>query len=204
MSDYAIKIVDAFTSSPYGGNPCGVVTRAVGLDETQMQRLAQELNLSETAFVFPSESADFRVRFFTPRQEIPLAGHPTIATWHALAEDGLIATGAARTRFHQEIAVGVLPVDVESDSKGVRVLMTQVAPEFGPTLDSQAIASALGITPDDLVPSVQPQVVSTGTQQAMVLVRSIDVLRRLQPQNNSAQLTRLVATWVPTFSRSKP
>lgn len=110
MAEYEITIVDSFTTERYAGNPCGVVTRAEGLSAEQMQAIARELNLSETAFATPSEVADFRVRFFTPRKEIPLAGHPTIATMHALVEDGLIELAEGSRRVTQELNVGVLPV----------------------------------------------------------------------------------------------
>ena len=132
MPEYEITIVDSFTTERYAGNPCGVVTRAEGLTPAQMQTIARELNLSETAFAMPSEAADFRVRFFTPRKEIPLAGHPTIATMHALVEDGLIEVGDAARRVTQELNVGVLPVDLSRRDDGrVRIAMTQATPEFG-------------------------------------------------------------------------
>jgi trans-2,3-dihydro-3-hydroxyanthranilate isomerase len=182
MPEYAIKIVDAFTSRPYAGNPCGVVTSAEGLSDVQMQAVARELNLSETAFVFPSTLADFRVRFFTPATEIPLAGHPTIATMHALAEEGRIDLSGGPRRVTQEIKAGILPVDLAPAPGGLtRVMMTQATPVFGAQVPADRCALALGIQPQDLLQGVQPQVVSTGTPQAMVAVRSLEVLRRLRP-----------------------
>ena len=190
MPDYQVKIVDAFTTRRYAGNPCGVVTRAEGLSDPQMQAIARELNSSETAFVFPSAVADFRVRFFTPLKEIPLAGHPTIATMHALAEEGRIDLSGGPRRVTQELNAGTLPVDISRDAAGnVRVVMTQAKPEFLARLDSEAIATALGIEPGGILPGVPPQVVSTGTPQAMVPVRSLDVLRRIRP--NLQQLGEL-------------
>lgn len=182
MQDYEIRIVDAFTDRPFAGNPCGVVPWAEGLSDAQMQDIARELNLSETAFVFPSEQADFRVRFFTPLKEIPLAGHPTIATMYTLAGEGRIDLSAGAKRVTQELAVGILPVDVERTEGGqVRVVMTQAKPEFGRELDREPLAEALGITADDLLLDAPVQVVSTGTPQAMVPVASLEVLRRLRP-----------------------
>jgi trans-2,3-dihydro-3-hydroxyanthranilate isomerase len=182
MSSYRVRIVDAFTSRPFAGNPCGVVADAAGLDDTTMQLIARELNLSETTFVTPSDKADFRVRFFTPRREIPLAGHPTIATMHVLAEDGRIALPDGATRVTQELNVGVLPVDLTRTRDGlVRVVMTQARPEFLTEIDREAVAAALGIREADLLPGVPVQVVSTGTPQAMVPVRSIEVLENLRP-----------------------
>src|ERR1700738_5705336 len=81
--------VDAFTTTPLAGNACAVVLDAGGLDDATMQASARETTLSETSFVFPGDGeADFVVRYWTPVGEIPLAGHPTIATTHALRGSG--------------------------------------------------------------------------------------------------------------------
>ncbi len=182
MPDYQVKIIDAFTTRRYAGNPCGVITRADGLTEAQMQAIAREINASETAFVFPSQRASFRVRYFTPAKEIPLAGHPTIATMHALVEEGRIDLSGGAKRVIQELNIGILPVDIALDAeRNVRVVMTQAKPEFQRRLDRNVFAQALGIKPSDIVDDVPVQVVSTGTPQAMVPVRSLDVLKRLRP-----------------------
>ncbi len=182
MPDYQVNIVDAFTTRRYAGNPCGVVSRADGLTDAQMQAIARELNLSETAFVLPSQRADFRVRFFTPQAEIPLAGHPTIATMHTLVEEGRIDLSQGPKRVTQELNIGVLPVDIALDvDKNVRVVMTQAKPEFQRRLDRNVYAEALGIAPTDMLQEAPAQVVSTGTPQAMVPVKSLDVLKRLKP-----------------------
>ncbi len=182
MPEYEITIVDSFTTERYAGNPCGVVTHAEGLSAEQMQAIARELNLSETAFAMPSEAADFRVRFFTPRKEIPLAGHPTIATMHALVEDGLIELGEGSRRVTQELNVGVLPVDLSRRDDGrVRIAMTQATPEFHQELDPEAFARVLSITTGDLLEGALPRVVSTGTRQAMIPVASLAVLERVRP-----------------------
>ena len=182
MPEYHVKIVDAFTTRRYAGNPCGVVTRADGLSDEQMQAIARELNLSETAFVFPSTRANFRVRFFTPATEIPLAGHPTIATMHTLVEDGRIDLSGGSVRVTQELNIGVLPVDIALDEqKNVRVVMTQAKPEFLRRLDRNVFATAFRISPSDMLADVPAQVVSTGTPQAMVPVKSLEVLKRIRP-----------------------
>lgn len=86
MPTYPIMQVDAFTDQPLGGNPCAVIFETGELNADTMQAVAKEMNLSETAFVRSSDVADFGVRYFTPAEEIPLAGHPTIATTFALVE----------------------------------------------------------------------------------------------------------------------
>ena len=180
MPSYPFRQVDAFTRQPLGGNAAAVVFDADDLDDAQMQAIAIEMNLSETAFVMRSAVADFKLRFFTTFAEIPLAGHPTIATFHALAEAGRI-TGEGRVRVTQELKVGVLPVEIDLwDGIPQRVIMTQQPPKFLAGLDPKPYANALGLTTQDLLPGYPLQVVSTGTPQAMIPVRSLNVLRRVQ------------------------
>ncbi|HJP40997.1 MAG TPA: PhzF family phenazine biosynthesis protein [Dehalococcoidia bacterium] len=176
MAEYEVRIVDAFTTQRYSSNPCNVIPRADGLSDEQMQSIARELNLSETSFVFPPDVADFWVRFFTLAKEIPLAGHPTIATMHTLVEEGRISLDEP-CRVVRELNIGVLPVDISRDAKGrARVVMTQAGPNFGRRLDHNVFAQALGISVIDMLPGVPVQIVRTGTPQAMVPVRSIKVL----------------------------
>ena len=91
MKSHRIKHVDAFTTEQFSGNPAGVVLDARELNEKAMQNVARELNLSETAFILPPtvKSADIQIRWFTPAAEVPLCGHATIASFHALAESGM-------------------------------------------------------------------------------------------------------------------
>lgn len=174
-------MIDAFTAVKFAGNPCAVITRAEGLDDRQMQAIAREMNLSETAFVFPSLRADFCVRFFTPAKEIPLAGHPTVATMHALAEEGRIDVSQGPAPLTQETKAGILPVEVRPGPGGNRIEMTQAKPAFRQQVDRARVAAALGLQPGDVREDVPVQVVSTGTPQLMVPVHSLEVLRRVRP-----------------------
>lgn len=185
MAAYPISIVDAFTRTPYAGNPAAVVFDADPLSAEQMQAVAREMNLSETAFVQTSARANFRVRFFTPAVEIPLAGHPTIATMHALVEAGRVTVGERLVRVTQELNAGVLPVDLVRQDGALTVVMTQAAPAFGDEVPGEAMAAALGIETRDLLAGLPSRVVSTGTPQAMVPVRSLDVLKRLAPDTRA-------------------
>ncbi len=180
MRRYTVVQVDAFTTTPLQGNPCAVLPDARGLDDAEMQAIAREMNLSETAFVFPSDKADFRFRYFTPAAEIPLAGHPTIATAHVLVEEGRIPLKDGRGAFTMELNVGVLPVEITSRQGDVtHVVMTQKKPEFGRTFTHAEVAAVFGLSARDLDTRCLPQVVSTGTPQLMVLVKSLDVLKRI-------------------------
>ena len=98
MRHYTLIQVDAFTTTPLQGNPCAVLPDARGLTDAEMQAITREMNLSETAFVFPSDKADFRFRYFTPVTEIPLAGHPTLSTAHVLVEEGASRSRMAEAR----------------------------------------------------------------------------------------------------------
>jgi len=113
MKEYAVVYIDAFTNTPFAGNPCAVLPMAEGLSDEQMQAIARETNLNETSYVLSSDKANFRVRYFTPRNEIPFAGHPTIATAFLLTRDGYISLQEPVTRITLEFKIGVLPMDIE-------------------------------------------------------------------------------------------
>jgi trans-2,3-dihydro-3-hydroxyanthranilate isomerase len=118
MKTYRIKIVDAFTKKPFAGNPAGVVLDANGLTDVQMQLIARELNLSETAFILPATSPDanLRIRWFTPVGEVALCGHATIASFHALAEDGMEGMRTnGQHYFRLQTKSGILAVRVEKN-----------------------------------------------------------------------------------------
>jgi trans-2,3-dihydro-3-hydroxyanthranilate isomerase len=128
VKTYRIAYVDAFTREPLKGNPCAILPEASGLTDEEMQAIARETNLSETSFVFSSTQADFRVRYFTPREEIPFAGHPTIATTYLLAQEGLIPLREPSTTIQLEFKVGVLPVELFVQGERVqRIVMTRKA-----------------------------------------------------------------------------
>lgn len=128
-----IKQVDAFTEIPLTGNPTGVVVDASGLTEKEMQIVAAEMAVPETAFILPPsvKNADLRIRWFTPTMEVPLCGHATIASFHALAEDGLAGmTGEGVYRFTLETGSGALPVTVEKGQTSVDVWFGLNLPSF--------------------------------------------------------------------------
>jgi PhzF family phenazine biosynthesis protein len=113
MQIVSFKQVDVFTRRALGGNPVAVVLDAEGLDGDQMQRIARWTNLSETAFVLPTTTpaASYRVRIFTPMQELPFAGHPSVGTAHAVLEAQQVS--AKDGALIQECAAGLLPVRVD-------------------------------------------------------------------------------------------
>jgi trans-2,3-dihydro-3-hydroxyanthranilate isomerase len=171
--------VDAFTDRPLGGNPCAILFETDDMDEATMQAIAREMNLSETAFVRRSAVADFGVRYFTPAEEIPLAGHPTIATTFALVDTGRLALTGDITHLTLELQVGPIPVEIfASGGKVQRIVMTQKKPLFLKTYDPAEILPVFNLTQEDALPDVPIQTVSTGTPQLIVALRNHDALRR--------------------------
>jgi trans-2,3-dihydro-3-hydroxyanthranilate isomerase len=188
-TSYPFLLVDAFTTEPLGGNPCAVVLDADELPDEQLQRLAREFNQSETVFVRrPSQGGDVAVRYFTPAEEIPLAGHPTIATAVALVHAGRVSLADGARTLHFELRDGPIEVGIEPATAAAPLLvtMTQRPPQFGAVHDPAVVLPLFGLTPDDLLPGAPVQTVSTGTPQLMVLLRDADALRRAQAPEPAA------------------
>ncbi len=196
MNEYRFVQVDVFTDAPFGGNPLAVFPEAEGLSSRDMQRLALEMNLSETTFVLPPRApgADFRVRIFTPARELPFAGHPVVGTHWVLANLGRVDLHEPVTRVHFELGVGVLPADLHVSAGRVdRVVMTQDRPVFLTVLeDVSELAEGLGLPPEAIVETGLPaQLVSTGMPQMMVPIRSLAEVQSLDAgQLNVAALGR--------------
>ena len=156
MKTYRVKHVDAFTVHPFSGNPAGVVLDAKGLTDNEMQMLAREKNLPETAFVLPSTSndADLQIRWFTPAAEVPLCGHATIAGFHALAEEGLEGMSTqGQHYFKLQTKSGILSVRVEKNFQGTTVEFELPLPAFRTKKSGVGeILKPLGIRQSDLDP----------------------------------------------------
>lgn len=181
MKNYRVVVVDAFTTVPFAGNPCAVLPDADGLTDEEMQAIARETNLPETSFVFPSSKAHFKVRYFTPRSEIPFAGHPTIATSFLLAKEGRIESENGVSTAQVEFNIGVLPVDIhKTDGMVTQVVMTQQPPTFGKQVSVDEAAESLGLERSDLRSDCLPQAVSTGVGFLIVAVSDVRVLQKVQ------------------------
>ncbi|WP_375415757.1 PhzF family phenazine biosynthesis protein [uncultured Hymenobacter sp.] len=193
---YPFLLVDAFTPTPLGGNPCAVVLDADDLTDEQMQRLAREFNQAETAFVRRSAVAEFAVRFFTPAEEIPLAGHPTIAVVAALLHTGRLPLSGTPSTLHLELRHGPIRIDVRAPTPAnplPQIQMTQRRPVFGAVHDPAVVAPLFGLTPADIYPDSIIQTVSTGTPMLMLFVRDHAALRRAHVPDPAA-LARYRAT----------
>lgn len=147
--------VDAFSADRYRGNPCAVFFDADDLTKDEMQRIAQEMNLSETVFLCPPTmaGADYRARIFTPRSELPFAGHPTISAaycvWNSMREAGI---GPLPEILRQECLAGIVPVEIARGDAGETFTMTQVAPTFRSfDFSRDDVAKMLGCASDGLM-----------------------------------------------------
>lgn len=174
-----IKQVDAFTKIPFGGNPGGVVTYADCISDEQKQKIAREMNVSETAFVSKSDIADFKIRYFTPMNEVDLCGHCTIATFSALEEEGRL--DLSKNVFTQETKSGVLPVEV-MEILGEKVfMMTQAVPKFETLeIDRGFVSGIIGLKETDLL-DVPIMKVSTGIWWMVVGVKELNKLANVKP-----------------------
>ncbi|MDI6868280.1 MAG: PhzF family phenazine biosynthesis protein [Coprothermobacterota bacterium] len=185
MRRYRIVYVDAFTTEPFKGNPCAILPACQDLSPEEMQMIARETNLSETSFVLPSQEADFRVRYFAPWGEIPFAGHPTIATAFLLASEGKIALHENRARVTFQFEIGVLPLEIFEDERGIKVVMTQQAPQFGTIVPWERIRSCFNLLEEEFLESLPPQVVSTGVPFLIVPLKSLEALRRTEMERGA-------------------
>ena len=165
--------LDVFTSNRFEGNQLAVFPNPGELSTAQMQTVAQEMNFSESTFVYPARAdGDAHMRIFTPGKELPIAGHPTIGTTFALAHLGTIARG--REHWVYELGVGPTPVSLEwQDGQLLFAWMTQPLPSFGGEIaDRAALAAACGISASDLLEGAPVQEVSCGVPYLFVPVAS--------------------------------
>lgn len=175
-----IHLVKAFTQDKTQGNPAGVILDANGLTDEQMMGVSAELGFSESAFVQHSNKADFKIRFFTPTQEVDLCGHATIATFYTLFKTGRIALeGVEHLTKTQESKAGILPVTIHEDGL---IVMTQPQPVYGEIVkDMSEIAALLGLVTTDIDDRYPTQTVSTGSPKLLIPLKSRKALLAIRP-----------------------
>jgi trans-2,3-dihydro-3-hydroxyanthranilate isomerase len=160
----AYEVVDVFTTAAFEGNPLAVVLDGDDLSTEQMQALAREFNLSETAFPLRAqEGATYGLRIFTPTTELPFAGHPSVGAASVLHRLGRIAAGP----HVQACGAGLLPVEVAADA----VTLSGGQPSCGPALDPAPVLAALGLTSSDLA-GPPPRAAGVGIDFTFLLVRA--------------------------------
>jgi trans-2,3-dihydro-3-hydroxyanthranilate isomerase len=185
MRKLRYQIVDVFTNQPFGGNPLAVFTNGRGIPGDLMQRIAKELNLSETTFVLPPDDPanDWKVRIFTPGAELPMAGHPTVGTAYVLARENLVNVSEAQPNIRLEEKVGLIPVSFTFKDGAVDLIhMQQPNPTFGPIVnDRQAVADMLSLGVSDLEDD-PVEVVSSGVPFLFVPVKRLSAVQNLKPR----------------------
>ncbi len=192
MRNFEFYQLDVFTDQKFKGNPLAVFPHSEGITDEEMQFIANEMNLSETVFVLPSEKALRRLRIFTPRQELPLAGHPVVGTWNLLAHLGVTPQSEnGSVQIEQEVNLGILPVEIEfQNGKPAQVVMTQGEFLADKIISDEAeikkLAAGLGLQRNDLISenNLPIQVVSTGIKALDVQVKSLEALGRCRINSN--------------------
>ncbi|MGF1476610.1 MAG: PhzF family phenazine biosynthesis protein [Geminicoccaceae bacterium] len=186
MRSYRFVTADVFTDRRFGGNQLAVVLDARGLSDAEMQSIADEFGYSETTFVLPStrDDADRQVRIFTPADELPFAGHPTLGTAHALAALGYHAIGEKGGAVRFEQRAGIVPVKIEAEN-GMPVRTELTAPgalEVGETVLVERVASVVKLEPAAIdVGAHEPRMVSLTNRFAIARLRNVDALAAAQP-----------------------
>jgi PhzF family phenazine biosynthesis protein len=203
MSARAFKQVDVFTSVPLLGNALAVVLDAQGLSGADMQRIAAWTNLSETSFVLPptTPAAHYRLRIFTPRSELPFAGHPSVGTAHALLEAGRIPTD---THLVQECAAGLLPISIEGSGSARRIFVQSPTARVAPIDPVVVTAAATALGPGFPHDSA-PRVVNVGPNWLICDLADAANVRSLAPDSTAvaALCAQIAAVGVSVFGRAR-
>ena len=179
--------VDAFTRTPFTGNPAGVVLNADSLDDAEMLAIARELNNADTAFILSPDSNDHDVRanFFTPRVEAGFVGHATVAAHYVLSR-----RRSHVERLRQKSKAGVVEIDVRGTGDDRRIAIRQPRPPVGRELNDRerlAVLDALALATDDLDLRCPIRIAGSSSTRLMVGVRGPDQLKALKP--DSSRLT---------------
>ena len=202
MPRHRYLTADVFTDEPFGGNQLAVFPDASGIPEHRLQDVAREFNFSETTFVYPptDPSHTRRVRIFTPGNELPFAGHPTVGTAHVLAAIGDLRLDGPVTRIVLEELVGPVPVEIRAEHGKPTFcqLTAAMLPEEGPPPPSnKALAAALGLDPSDLLDDEwAPRGWTCGLPYLFVPVRDRAAVARSQVRSDAWERA-LAGTWAP-------
>jgi trans-2,3-dihydro-3-hydroxyanthranilate isomerase len=197
MPDLDFYIVDVFAEEKYTGNQLAVFRHWGDLSTSQMQAIANETHYSETTFITSEEERDggYDVRIFTPAEELPFAGHPTLGTAWIIRNE---MVGKSSEQVVLNLKVGQIPVRFEGDLAWMR----QIEPEFGQKIDPEAVADALGLNPDDINSRFPVEEVSTGVFCMIAPLKNMDAVKRalVDRRKFSALIKGLQARTILIFS----
>lgn len=177
MPAYRYHTVDVFTQHQLEGNPLAVFPDASGLETATMAKIAQELNLSETTFVFPPTDANAvaRVRIFTPTMEMEFAGHPTIGTAYVLVNEGIVTPSGDRFAFEEN--VGLVPVRIERGDAPMFWLTTPPI-TFGKIYTRAECARCIGVDESDIIDGIMPQFLTAGNPNIYIPLKDKNAVDR--------------------------
>ena len=178
MKGHVFYIVDVFGEEKFCGNELAVVRQSNSLSDLEMQKIAREFNFSETTFVLKDEESrgGFDVRIFTPREELPFAGHPTLGTAYIIQHE-ILKEPAKEVILN--LKIGPIPVTFTYRGEEPDILwMKQIKPKFGKTLDAAQVAPALGLEPEALDPKFPVQEVSTGMPFIIVPLKTLEAVKK--------------------------
>jgi PhzF family phenazine biosynthesis protein len=194
------KQVDVFTTRPFFGNPVAVILDGDGLDTPAMQRIAAWTNLSETTFVLrpTAAGADYALRIFTPRAELPFAGHPTVGAAHAILEAGIVP---ARPELRQQCGAGVLRLVVEGAGAERRISVEAPTATLEP-LGAEALPEVERAIGGRLAPGSTGQLVAIGPRWLTLMLADAAAVRALAPDMPAvaAVSRKLRATGITVFA----
>ena len=167
-------VLDVFTDTPLAGNGLAVVHDADDVTDDVMLAFAKETRLVETTFVQTSETADYRNRIWTPAEELPFAGHPSLGTAVAVA----LREGEDEVEYRQQTHAGIQAVRVSRDGDRAYASILQEPARFGEEVDQAGVLAAVGLRPEDAHPTLAPQFVSTGLTTLVAPVASTEAVSR--------------------------
>lgn len=182
MKSIKVYHYDAFSKKPNKGNPAGVVLNGDDLTETEMQDVAFKVGFNETAFPIASDRADLRIRYFSPKQEMELCGHATMATIYALKTNGWLEN---KTELTIETNAGVLPIRItKNEQKEIHITMKQALLQFKKFEGSRYdLAKAIGIEEVDFDDELPIMYGSTGAWTLLIPIKSLDIFNKMEPNN---------------------
>ncbi|GEO05574.1 phenazine biosynthesis protein PhzF [Adhaeribacter aerolatus] len=197
-------LADVFTEEVFGGNQLAVFPEGQDVPEHLMQKIAKELNLSETTFVLPptNPANDIKLRIFTPGKELPMAGHPTIGTAFVLLQQGYLKPTGNQLIFEEGVGDITVNFEKKADKLGL-ITMAQPLPQFGATFtNTQILADLLSLNPSDIDTDYPAQVVSCGVPFFYIPLKTLTAVKRAKLRQDvlENQLSHLGAESVFLFS----
>jgi trans-2,3-dihydro-3-hydroxyanthranilate isomerase len=180
MKHLTFYLVDVFAEEKYSGNQLAVVRNASGLTTSQMQKIANEMHFSETAFILSDkkQNTEYDVRIFTPANEVPFAGHPTLGTAYII-KNKMIDEPTDKVVLN--LKVGRIPVKFQMEKgKDARLWMKQIPPTFGKILDAATVSNVLNLDVHEIDREYPIQEVSTGLPFVIVPLKTLDAVKRVR------------------------